>query len=154
MTWRTHRVTTLVKRYDPKLYAFEASNGMLQILREADRLAASDYFQHEPGDSRPFPQFILALTDDWSLQGNPVEWGLEPIAAKIREMDSWHREDFYRRMVKHRERVQEMKDKARRNKFRDIATEMRREFAKTCNDINTATLEKVDNRRKKDGYCK
>lgn len=136
---REHKITKEVRRYDRKLFAFKASNGMLQILREGDKADASDA---DPAlmISRPHPQFILALTDDWRLSGTPVEWGMEPIMAKLKDMDSWREDKILDNLLKERERNEEDKDRSMRNENRAIAADMRRDFAKATNHINTSTL--------------
>lgn len=152
MDWHVSRLTMEVRKYDERLYAFRASNGMVQILRKPDRLEASDYNQIEPDSADLNTQFILALTDNWTLQGKPVEWGLEPVTQRIKELDSWRDPDLTNRMRRGREREKENQERFERSEIRAKALDMRREFAKATNDINTSTLEKVENRRVKDGY--
>ncbi len=110
--------------------------------------------QEEPDLARLNPQFILALTDTWTLQGQPVEWGLEPLAWKLREMDSWRSDQEIKGMRQERERLKGIQANSKRNDLRAQAADMRKDFARATNEINTSTLEKVDSRRKKDGYCK
>lgn len=154
MDERVRRLSDLVQGYDRDLYAFRASNGMLQIHRKANRLEASDYNQEEPQLAHLNPQFILALTDTWTLDGQPVEWGLEPLMCKLKEMDSWRSDTEIKGLRRKRERAKEIQANSKRNESRAMAADLRRDFAKATNEINTSTLEKVDSRRKADGYCK
>ena len=135
MDARTFRIDSFVRQFDRKLYA-RRINGMIQIWREGER---SEVIPIEAEDQnyilRPNPQFILALTDNWKLSGNPVDHGLEPLGRMLRSMDAWNDDSYFDRMFKARERAEEDKSRARRNEFRAIAADSRRDFAKATNDI-------------------
>lgn len=152
MDQRVKRITEVVKQHDRALFAYRSGSKIL-IMRQGDRLEASDYNQSEPELSKLNPQFVFALTDSWKIEGSPVEWGLEPIMDQLKARDGWNRTGMFEEMVKKREREQDAKDRAQRNQFRDLAGELRGDFARATNDINTSTLEKVDRRRVTDGYC-
>lgn len=152
MSGRVMRINEVVKQYDRKLFA-RASAGKVLILRRGDRLEASDYNQREPELARLNPQLILALTHNWKVDGLPVEWGLEPLMLQLRSMDSWADPDMYRNMVKKRELEASEKERANRNDLRARAADMRQDFARATNEINTSSLAKLDRRRKQDGYC-
>lgn len=152
MDWYTLRMTAELRKHDKRLYASRNPVGLVLILRKPDRLEASDYNQSEPDTKDLNTQLILALTDNWTVNGKPVEWGIEPVMSRIHEMDSWRDPEMTQKMRKGREREQEAKERAQKSLIRETALDMRREFAKATNDINTSTLEKVDNRRKKDAY--
>lgn len=146
------RVTQEIKSYSKDLYAERSPNGSVQIYRKKTRWETFEFEGKTLHVSRLEPQLILNLTDDWTKRGRPVEWGLEPLASKIREMDT-HRDDtMYDRMLKENQRVDEMNARYTYNEFKAAAADCRKEFAKATNDINTSTLEKVDPRRIKDGY--
>lgn len=138
---RDIKITKEVRRYDRKLFAVRTCNGMLQIYREADHAAASDA-DEALSISRPHPQFILALTDTWTLKGKPVEWGMEPILAKLRDMDSWREDKILENMLKIRARNEEDELRSMKNTNRAMAADLRKDFAKATNDINTSTLSK------------
>lgn len=139
MDQRLSRITQEVRRYDRRLFGFRASNGMIQILREAEKLDASDA-PDEVVVSNPHPQFILALTHDWTLQGKPVEWGLEPIMTKLRSMDSWLEDKILDKMRKRREQEAEDSKRVEKNNIRAMAADVRKDFAKATNEINVASL--------------
>lgn len=154
MESRARRVSELVKRYDRRLFAtWNMRHKVVTILRQADRLEASDFYQHEPSLASLNPQLILALTDNWTLSGQPVDWGLEPILDKLKSIDGWRDFDHFTKMVKRRVREELEKERVIRNELRARAADLRPDFAKATNDINTSTLEKVDYRRLKDGNC-
>ena len=113
---------------------------MIRILRKADRLEASDYHQSEPELAHLNPQFILALTDTWKLNGQPVDWGLEPIMSQLRSMDRWSDSEQFNQMIKRREENEADQSRQKRNELRALAADSRRDFAKATNEINTAGL--------------
>lgn len=124
-----------VKRYDRKLYVIKTHQSMHQIWREGDRPdCATDSLD---GDYvlRPNPQFILPLTDDWTLKGKPVEWGKEPLRAMLRSMDSWSDDSHYQKMVKRRDEMKADTERQRKNDYRAKALDLRKDFAKLTNDI-------------------
>jgi hypothetical protein len=122
---------------------------MLQVYRRNTRWESFSLDGDTLLVSHPSPELILCFTDNWSIRGNRADWGLEPLAYKLREMDGWNR-DVYTEFDKQRERLTENKARSRRNEFKALAYDLRRDFAKATNDINTGSLEKVDRRRKKE----
>lgn len=154
MFTRVSRINEVVKKYDRRLYAIQIPQGMIQIHRQADRMEASDFNQEIPETAHLFPQFIFALTDTWKLQGQPVDWGIEPIRQKLRQLDSWRDDSHYARIVENRDRIARDKDRMHKNELRATALDMRRDFAKATNDINTSSLAKIDARRNDNGNSK
>jgi hypothetical protein len=101
--------------------------------------------------SRPNPHFILSLTEDWTLKSPGVDWGIEPVLWKLKEWDGWRDDTQLDQMRRERERAEENQKRAKQNEFRAIAADLRRDFAKATDEVNTSTMEKVDRRRKKNG---
>lgn len=153
MEWSLNRLNQEVKKHDRRLFVIKTASGMKQIWRQADKWDAADTIDEYDKSSIPI-QLILSLTDTWGANGKPVEWGIEPVIHKLLSMDAWTQVDMLEKMRKGREQEKEDKDRARRNELRAYVADNRREFAKATNHINTSTLAKVDNRRKKDGYSK
>lgn len=152
MDFYLRRVHKEVSRYDSLLYAVRHGS-QVQIYRQGyslkDRMLPLELEDHV---GRPNPQFILALTDDWTLKGQPVNWGLECIMTKLKSMDSWRRgDDVYKTMLEHRERAERDEQRIKRNEIRDIAKDARRDFAKATDGINTGTMDKSDPRRRMEG---
>lgn len=147
MSWRVERLTQELKGHDKMLFATKTNTGMVQVWRRADRWAAADLLHEESGHSQPM-QFILALTDSWKLDGNPVDRGIEPVLYKIRQMDSWNKGSQLDAMRRRRDAEKEDQDRQKRNETRAIAADLRSEFARSVNDINTAGLDMTDPRSK------
>ena len=147
MDWRVIRLTQEVEKHDRMLKAVRTNTGMIQIWRQAEHWAAAELIDGESDDSQPM-QFILALTDDWGLTGNPIDIGIEPLMRKIQHMDSWNKVGILDDMRKRREAEAEEKKRQRANENKAIAADMRTEFAKAVNDINTSSLDMTDARSK------
>lgn len=146
MDWRIKRITQELQKHDKSLFAVK-TNLMTQVWRKAEKWSASDVDPDEADSFNP-TQFILALTDNWNLDGTSVEWGLDPIMKRIQEMDLWTKDSYLDGMRKEREKNKAMRDRALKNEMKARAYDMRKEFAQATNEINTSTLEKVDSRRK------
>lgn len=84
--------------------------------------------------------FVIALTNTWNHNGVPVEWGLEPIMAQLRSMDAWRYDGIYKDLVDKREREERISKQSYSNDMKARAMDLRRDFAKATNDINTSTL--------------
>ncbi len=148
MDWKVTRLTQELKKHDRTLFAKKTESEMVQVWRRAEKWSAADLFYEQTSSSNPM-QFILALTHDWSLQGKSVDWGIDPVMTKIQEMDLWSKESFLSDLRKERERAKDVREQSKRNEIRARAADMRKDFAQATNEINTSTLEKVDNRRTK-----
>jgi hypothetical protein len=154
MDWRTRRINQEIQRLDRRLMADRRADGTIQIIRQADRMEASDYNLSAPHLASLCPQFVIALTDTWNLHGKAVEWGLEPIVEQLKSMDSWRNDKILSELRAKRERAQADQARIQRNENRARAIDSRKDFARATNEINTSALEKVDNRRKQDGNYK
>lgn len=140
MDGRVRALTKRLKAYDRDLYAKRIESGMVQVYRNSTRWEAFEWQGQTFHFSRPNPQFILPLTDDWKLTGTPVEWGIEPLMAAIRDLDNWRDDTRYDRYVEHRETAQKNNRREWKNNARALAYDMRKEFAEATNDINTSTI--------------
>lgn len=150
---RLSRLDKELKNHDSKLFAIRLASGMIHVRRKASNVGDSD-FDIESGNSGPPSYFVCALSDNWSQLGNPVDWGIEPVLDRIKTMDLWASHHSLKDMRERREREQRDKERQNKNEIRAKALDLRKDFAKAVNDINTSSLEKLDNRRSKDGYCK
>jgi hypothetical protein len=148
MDWKVIRLTQTLSQYDRSLFAQKTASGMIQVWRKADKWNAADLCYEETESSQPM-QFIFALTDDWTLTGKVVDWGIEPVMHHVYELDTWSKISFLDDIRKQRDRAKSVRQQSQRNEIRARAYDMRKEFSEATNEINTSTLEKVDNRRTK-----
>ena len=135
MAYKLMRLQHHVKEYDTKLFVRELENGMTAIYREAKNPAV------EP------PHFILPLTEDWSTRTKAVEWGIEPLLARLREIDGHAREDIIRVLEEQYDKKQRQKKKEIRNQAEAFFTDHRSEFKKAFADVNTSNM---DMKKRKD----
>jgi hypothetical protein len=135
---RAETLTRHLKRHDSELYASRQPTGAIWVLRR--------------NRSRPHePHFIFALTDNWTAQGRPREWGIEPVLNRIKAHDLWRNADsVVDRILADHEKSEESDRRAARNSIESFLLEFRKPFARATNGINTSTLSKIDNRRKGD----
>lgn len=140
MDWRVSRVNQEVKKLDRRLFANRRPNGAIQVLRQAERIEASNFHMVAPDLASLHPQFVIALTDNWNLTGQPVDWGLEPIIQQLKSMDLWNDDKMLDRLRLKREREAEDQERAMSNELRARALDMRKDFARATNDINTSAL--------------
>lgn len=150
---RAHRITREISKYDPALFA-RRENGMMKIFRRTKRLEWLEFEGEMVGFLKEDPYLVCALTHNWTVMGTPVDWGLEPISKKIRDSDLWKREGLADELIASYEKTAASKDRHMRNETEAFLGEFRSEFAKTFNDVNTANMAKIDNRRKYDGRYK
>jgi len=127
---RASRLTQFLRQYDKALYVLKAGT-MLQIWRREWPLVRG----MTPVSARPLEQFILAITDDWTLGGKPVEWGIEPILDQLKFMDSWRDDSYYDRMMRYRENEEKLKQRSKQNNLRALAMDSRRDIAKASDTL-------------------
>lgn len=153
MDTRVESINRALKNHDSDLFCKKESHGVNVYRRntawEEFWLDGSRFLY-----SRPSPQFILCLTDTWTVKGKPVEWGIEPIINRIKSIDSASSFNEVNNLVANLEKAEETKEKDRKNKFESMAYEMRGVYKKAFSDINTSSLEKIDRRRNNNGSRK
>lgn len=131
---RAETLTKHLKRHDCELFASCGPTGVVFVCRN------NRGKPHEP-------HFIFALTDNWSMKGEPRDWGIEPVLNRIKAMDLWRDDSFVENFIKEHDKKTESDDRARRSDMESFLIEFRRQFARATNDINTATMQKIDSRR-------
>lgn len=131
---RLNEINRALKSYDSELFAVSNKPPRIDVYRQnRDKLSP--------------PHFIFSLTEDWTVKSTPIEWGIEPILARLRAIDLWNSglgvEDF----IQEAEKSSESKKRHLMNTVEGFLYDFRSEFAKATNGINTSTLEKIDKRK-------
>jgi hypothetical protein len=147
---RARRITWEVQKHDPKLYCGESHNGQLWIFREGYSYREYDVDGVTLHALEPCPYYIMALTDNWSQSGQSVDWGLEPIMARLRSIDGWSRDVYEEDIYQQKERSKEKSERHFANETEAFLKEFRPQFAKAFDGINTSSMDKIDPRRKGD----
>lgn len=140
-------ITQAIKLHDRSLYCERSEEGKLCVYRKSQRVESyrldDESVLHYV---RPTPYFVFALTDNWRMTGEPREWGIEPIMARLKALDLWNRDvagDIIDQELKERASL----ERERQNTIESFLIDFRRQFAKTFNDVNTSTLAKKESRR-------
>lgn len=145
---RAEAITRAVKTYDRELYCERNKEGKLCIFRKSIRWES---FQLEDNVvlrvARPAPHLVFTLTDNWRPQGRPVNWGVLPILAHLRECDL-HNRDIVSELEKQDDKHREACARESRNQAEAFASEFRSDFKKAFADVNTSNFKKVERKRK------
>jgi hypothetical protein len=149
---RVESITRELQNYDGQLFA-KRVQGRIDVMRKGHRMEYCG--QLDDGalyHSRRADHYIFSLTENWSVSGKPVDWGILPILARLKAIDCWSRDDFMQELEESYEKNKKSKERDFSNTVESFMYEFRSAFKKTFNDINTSTLPKIDRRRNKDGY--
>lgn len=138
---RAEVITSYIKRFDPLLFCEKSGDGKLCVYRKDQRIESYDVDGTRIHFVRPAPYLVLALTSTWNLNGEPREWGIEPIMRRLKMSDTWSR-DLAKESIESIERDNESKDRAIDNHIESYLKDIRKEFAGVTNDINTANVRK------------
>lgn len=141
-------LTRHLKAYDRMLFA-KKYDGVIHVFRKTVRYEACAWNGGTLLYTKDDRAHVLSLTKDWTVNGQSVDWGVEPVMARLKEIDGWNKQLFDEMLENHR-KVDEGKDKAFKSQNEDFLKDFRREFAKAYNGFNVAQM-KHDNRRKKEG---
>jgi hypothetical protein len=136
-----------LRRYDSDLYADQSMDGKINVYRKYKTYTAYQVEGKNLYVSTVLPQWVMSLTKDWSLNSYPVLWGIEPILNKLKSMDGWRDDGALDEVWRHNERVKANKEREQRNNIRAMAADVRRDFAKATNEINTSTMSKKSRRK-------
>lgn len=138
---RVDAVTKFVKRYDPKLFC-ESRDGKLCVCREGQRIESYDVNGVRITFIRPAPYVCFALTEDWTVATEGVDRGLEQIRDRLVTIDLWSGRDIAAELIKAEEDRAASRDRAVDNHIESYLKDVRRDFARSTNDILTHSLKK------------
>ena len=149
-SWQETRLTGVVKRHDPKLFVNKDDFGRMNVWRESYELRP--YFVNNATVYclESAPHYIMSLTHDWQMTGKPCEWGVDPLLNRLRAMDTWSATSFVNaEMEDVNAKIDQSKQRDMNNKLEAAAYESHAVFKKTFSDVNVASMNKIDKRRKK-----
>lgn len=147
MSYRARRITSAIKPIDAKLYAHHDGK-CIRIFRESyeyRREALNSYigFWNVVRNDH----LVMSLTDNWGVNGKPVDWGILPICARLKALDLWNNDNLINKIFIDEEKDKISREKNFRNNVESFLGDFRSQFAKATNDINTSSLSKIDKRR-------
>lgn len=146
-SWRELRINQILKKHDEKLFLNKNYKGELQIMREKYVSNTYSFDNRVLTVYEPNHVYIMSLTEDWTSKTAPVDWGLEAISRRLKEIDGWNPDSVISQMRKENEKVDKSKKRDFENKVESFAYEWRDEFKKATSDINTSNLKKLDKRK-------
>lgn len=129
--------TRALKRYDPDLYAGRTKDGALCVFRRVKRWEVVSESEHgfKLFDLKQRSDFVIALTSDWKMSGQPVSWGIDKVVSKIKEMDTQSNEALFEELDRQNERADEAKKRDFRNNAEAFFADYRKEFADTVDQF-------------------
>lgn len=143
---RAESITSAVRKHDYKLFC-KHMEGKLCVMRKSNRVETYDIEGKVVHFVRPASDFVFALTHNWKKTGYDVDWGIEPVMARLKAIDLWNRD-----LVADIEKQEELRDKEteskRKHDTESFLYEFRDNFKKTFNDVNTANMSKQIKKRR------
>ncbi len=153
MDWRVKRINDEIQKHDHLLFVkIDPMDGMRHVMRKHTKAKRYDL-----GDGQTVtayessPEYIMSLTDNWSMRGKSVDWGLECISKHLRDIDSWNPNSLANTMLDHNAKVDESKKRKQDNLMEDMAREYLPIIKENFKYTNTSQMDmKKDPRRKGD----
>ena len=144
---RENRITKELQKHDRLLFCDKSRSGRMDIFRKGWRYES--YLLEDKAVLKRsvfHPHYVFSLTHNWNLNGRPVDWGLEPIVARVKAMDLWNR-NIVEDMIAGYAEDEKCQERTRNNSIESFLYDFRSQFKKTFSDVNTSNLKKTDKRR-------
>lgn len=140
MWGRKESLTHALKKYDDKLYFDKNMEGKLCLYRKNYRperyhLEDNVYLTF----LRPSPDLVFALTHNWQLGGEEVEWGYMPILERLKSIDLQKR-DLVADIFENYEKNEKQNERKLKNSNEDFLREKKHVFQKAFEDINVSNM--------------
>jgi len=128
-------INRVAKGHDKDLSATRSHLGMVVINRRATVGAPS--------------QQVFALTDNWTVNGKPREWGAEVVLQRLKQHDMATNIRFMAELDAREERLAEQKQRDLENKNEAWAYENHKMFKDAFKDTLTHGMDMSDRRRRR-----
>ncbi len=145
---RAKQLNRYIQEYDAKLYA-KARYGRIDILRKSETFEAYDMDGWTLLAPRPNDYLVMSLTSTWSIEGKPVDWGIEPVLRELKHRDLW-KHDVVSEIIGAKERQAKSVDRDLDNQTEAFWKDNRRAWAKNFDTVNRSTLSRPDRRYRDD----
>jgi hypothetical protein len=144
MSHRARRITKAISDYDYDLYAKD-DHGTIRIYRKCKELHKEKLtYDLDVLNIVRNDYLVMSLTDTWGVRGKAVDWGIEPILARIKALDLWNSDNLSSEFFKQEEKDELARGKAFRNNVESFLYDFKAGFAKATNDINTSNMSKLN----------
>lgn len=147
------RLNREVKNYDRNLSVIEV-NGIKTLVTKMKRYLPFEVNGESFKVLVEYPFELIHFTDTLNKKGVPHEFGIEFLRSLILKADE-QRHEGYEEFNKKRELEEYDRQRQRKNHFNAVAADMRKDFAKVFDDVNTGSMSKNDLRKlgeEKNGY--
>jgi hypothetical protein len=138
-----------VRKYDRELFAERNGSGAICIMRRNFRqypaLVGRDHVIYS---FTARPDFVLALTDNWTITGTPVDWGADIVCQKLRGFDIWSDPDLLDKIDQENDKVDASINRDRMNKHEDYLKDHAKQIQKAWSDVRYANLDMSDKKRR------
>jgi hypothetical protein len=144
-----HSYTKALRRYDRDLFVERTKDGALCVFRKVKRykpVCVSEGFRLM--NLTECKEFVFALTDNWTLSGRPVEWGIDRVISRLQQHDAWENERFFEELDRENEKVDESRRRALKNEAEAFWSDNRRAFQRATDDILTHSLSKDEPKKR------
>jgi hypothetical protein len=141
--------TKALKRYDRDLFAGRTMDGMPCVFRKHKRYEV--VCEWEGGkllNLREDKQYVFAITDNWSMSGEPRDWGIDDVLGHLRMIDALANKRMFEEMDERNEQVDETNQRHLRTEMEGFWSHERRRFAKATDGILTHSLSKDEPRKR------
>jgi hypothetical protein len=147
MSIYSHSYTKALRRYDRDLFVERTKDGALCVFRKVKRfvpVCVDEGFKLlNLIEDR---QLVFALTENWTMRGKPVDWGIDDVLGRVQSLDHWANVDLVERLDAENERIDQIRAKDMRNEMEAFWSDNRERVKKATGDILTHSLSK-DNKR-------
>jgi hypothetical protein len=117
--------------HDSKLFVQETRPGRYDVYRKSQTNSL-------------LPHFIFSITEDWTVKSRPVQWSSDIVLNRIKAHDIWRDDTFVEKLIQSYEKNEESKERAFRTSVEGFLYDFRSQFHKATNGINTANLNKLN----------
>lgn len=142
------RYTSILKDYDRDLYAVRRY-GRIDVMKKSYKLVAYEF----DGDTLLVPHredwYVFSLTHNWKSDGEPVQWGRDPLLKHLADGDT-HRRNVIGDFLKGKEREEAAMERRLDNQLEAFWKDNRRAWAKNFDQVNRSNLKPKDRRYEDD----
>ena len=146
---QTKYVTRVVKEHDRELYAERSHLGHINVYRKNKRFNPVCDFEGVLCYSVvSSPDYVFSLTDTWTANGSPVDWGGEVVLARLKKHDLHTNEMLFKELDDGMQKVEKSKERDFNNKTEAWLADNHSKFKKAWSDVRVANLDKSEKRRR------
>lgn len=143
-------INRTVRAHDRDLFAERSHLGYIRIMRRSYQAVAYDMGGGDViVDHQYSPQFVFALTDDWTANGSPRDWGAMVVLDRLRKHDAWNNEALFAELEKEEKEAEERKERDFKNSNEAWLADQHSTFKEAFKDVRIANFDKSDRRRRK-----